>query len=150
MGLPPFISTRPMPLPRRIGEETQDHDALHLKAGLHDLTPMRHHLTEAGGHVVHAEIFFDPQTHTARGIDIGVVIGGLASASARAERELGITSGLILCFLRHLSEDEALATLQSALPYRAHLLGEPPEIGGEDRWRDQKFTHVDFPRSADP
>ena len=77
----------------------------------------------AADHVVHAEIFFDPQTHTARGIDIGVVIAGLAAAGARAERELGITSGLILCFLRHLSEDEALATLQSALPHREQLLG---------------------------
>ena len=77
----------------------------------------------AADHVVHAEIFFDPQTHTARGVPMGTVVRGLAAASARAERELGLSSGLILCFLRHLSEEDALATLQQALPYRAHLIG---------------------------
>ena len=77
----------------------------------------------AADHVVHAEIFFDPQMHTARGVPIGTVIGGLAAARGRAQRELGLTSGLILCFLRHLSEDEAIATLESALPYREHFIG---------------------------
>ncbi|MDQ2928039.1 MAG: adenosine deaminase [Pseudomonadota bacterium] len=77
----------------------------------------------AADQVVHAEIFFDPQTHTGRGVAMGTVIRGLARACARAESELGLTSGLILCFLRHLSEDEALATLQAALPYREQLLG---------------------------
>ena len=77
----------------------------------------------AADHVVHAEIFFDPQTHTARGVPMGTVVRGLAAASARAERELGLSSGLILCFLRHLSEEDALATLQQALPYREHLIG---------------------------
>jgi adenosine deaminase len=77
----------------------------------------------AADQVVHAEVFFDPQTHTARGVSIGAVIRGLAAASARAEHELGITSALILCFLRHLSEDEALATLDDALPWREHFIG---------------------------
>jgi adenine deaminase len=77
----------------------------------------------AADNVVHAEIFFDPQTHTARGVDMGTVIRGLAGACARARGELGITSALILCFLRHLSEDEAMATLEDALPYRAHFIG---------------------------
>ncbi len=77
----------------------------------------------AADHVVHAEIFFDPQTHTARGVPIGTVIRGLAAARDRARGELGLTSGLILCFLRHLSEDEAIATLEAALPYREHLIG---------------------------
>ena len=58
----------------------------------------------AADHVVHAEIFFDPQTHTARGIAMGTVIHGLKRARDRAEAELGISSALILCFLRHLSE----------------------------------------------
>ncbi len=71
----------------------------------------------AADNVVHAEIFFDPQTHTARGVAIGAVIEGLAAARERARRELGLTSELILCFLRHLSEDEAIATLEQALPY---------------------------------
>jgi adenosine deaminase len=73
--------------------------------------------------VVHAEVFFDPQTHTARGVAMGTVIRGLARACERAQRELGITSALILCFLRHLSEDEAMATLHDALPYREHFIG---------------------------
>ncbi len=77
----------------------------------------------AADNVVRAELFFDPQTHTARGVPIGAVIRGLASACARAERELGISSALILCFLRHLSEEEALQTLQDALPYRQHFIG---------------------------
>ena len=77
----------------------------------------------AADNIVHAEIFFDPQTHTARGVDIGTVIRGLAGACARAQREWGISSGLILCFLRHLDEADALATLDAALPYREHFIG---------------------------
>ena len=77
----------------------------------------------AADNVIRAELFFDPQTHTARGVPIGAVIGGLARACARAESELGISSDLILCFLRHLSEEEALRTLQDALPYRKHFIG---------------------------
>lgn len=77
----------------------------------------------AADHVVHAELFFDPQTHTARGIAIGTVIRGLHHACQRAHAELGMAASLILCFLRHLSEDEALATLEAALPYRHHFIG---------------------------
>jgi adenine deaminase len=73
--------------------------------------------------VVHAELFFDPQTHTARGIAMEVVIGGLRDAMEDAHRRYGITSQLILCFLRHLSEDDALATLDAALPFRSELVG---------------------------
>jgi adenosine deaminase len=77
----------------------------------------------AHDNVVHCEIFFDPQTHTARGVDIGVVIRGLDRAVRRAEAELGLSVRLILCFLRHLSEDDALATLEAALPYRDKFIG---------------------------
>ncbi|GAA6140296.1 adenosine deaminase [Hydrogenophaga sp. 5NK40-0174] len=73
--------------------------------------------------VVHAELFFDPQTHTERGVDMGVVIGGLKRACEKAEQDLGISSALILCFLRHLSEDEAFATLEAAMPYRDAFIG---------------------------
>ncbi len=66
--------------------------------------------------VKHAEIFFDPQTHTSRGVAYRTVLAGLTSACRRAEKELGVTSKLILCFLRHLDEDAALATLAEALP----------------------------------
>jgi adenosine deaminase len=77
----------------------------------------------AADNVVHAEIFFDPQTHTARGVEMGTVIRGLAAACERAEVELGVTGTLILCFLRHLSEDDAFLTLRDALPYREHFIG---------------------------
>jgi len=73
--------------------------------------------------VVHSEIFFDPQTHTARGVPMAAVIEGLSGACKRAQAELGISSALILCFLRHLSEADAFATLEAALPYREHFIG---------------------------
>jgi adenosine deaminase len=77
----------------------------------------------AADHVLHAELFFDPQTHTDRGVPIGTVIGGLARACATAEKDLGVSASLILCFLRHLSEEAAFATLEAALPYREHFIG---------------------------
>ena len=77
----------------------------------------------AADHVVHAELFFDPQTHTGRGVPFEAVIGGLQRACQRAQAELGISSQLILCFLRHLSEEAAFATLEQALPWRAHFIG---------------------------
>jgi adenine deaminase len=77
----------------------------------------------AADNVVHAEVFFDPQTHTERGIAMQTVIVGLSHALRRAHAELGISASLILCFLRHLSEDDALATLEQALPYRHHFIG---------------------------
>lgn len=73
--------------------------------------------------VVHAELFFDPQTHTARGVPMATVIHGLASACQRAKTELGLSSHLILCFLRHLSEEDAFSTLEAALPFREHFIG---------------------------
>ena len=66
--------------------------------------------------VRHAEIFFDPQTHTANSVPYAAILSGLTSACRRAEKELGVTSRLILCFLRHLDEDAALETLSVALP----------------------------------
>ena len=73
--------------------------------------------------VVHAELFFDPQTHTERGVPMAAVIVGLKHACRRAHAEFGISSQLILCFLRHLSEEAAFATLEQALPYREHFIG---------------------------
>ena len=72
----------------------------------------------AADNVVHAELFFDPQTHTVRGVAMATIIDGLHDAMAEARSKHGITSSLILCFLRHLSEADALATLDAALPYR--------------------------------
>jgi adenosine deaminase len=72
--------------------------------------------------VRHAEIFFDPQTHTDRGIPLETVVAGITTALAAGARDLGVTSELILCFLRHLSADAAMATLVAALPYRDHIV----------------------------
>ncbi|UOO81989.1 adenosine deaminase [Uruburuella testudinis] len=73
--------------------------------------------------VVHTEIFFDPQTHTERGVPFATVLGGIRRACLEAEQQWGITSLLIMCFLRHLSEDAAFATLEAALPHREHIIG---------------------------
>jgi adenosine deaminase len=72
---------------------------------------------------VHAEIFFDPQTHTDRGLPFKVAIDGLLAGMDRARTELGITSKLILCYLRHLDEDAAFATLKAAEPWLDRIEG---------------------------
>jgi adenine deaminase len=73
--------------------------------------------------VRHAEIFFDPQTHTDRGIEFGTVVKGIRAGLAEGEQELGITSRLIMCFLRHLSAEAAMETLEMALPHREAIIG---------------------------
>ncbi|MDP2573430.1 adenosine deaminase [Vibrio penaeicida] len=73
--------------------------------------------------VVHTEIFFDPQTHTDRGISFHTVISGISKALDKAESELGISSQIIMCFLRHLDEEAALNTLEEALPYKEKIIG---------------------------
>jgi adenosine deaminase len=73
--------------------------------------------------VRHAEIFFDPQTHTARGVPFATVLNGISRALADGHRDLGISSRLIMCFLRHLSEEDAFATLEQALPFRDAICG---------------------------
>jgi adenosine deaminase len=88
-----------------------------------------------------AEIFFDPQTHTGRGVPIQHAILGLAHACRRAHAEWGLHAKLILCFLRHLSQDEAMATLDAALPWREHFIG----VGLDSSERGhppEKFAHV--------
>ncbi|HEY6611144.1 MAG TPA: adenosine deaminase [Pseudomonas sp.] len=73
--------------------------------------------------VVHAELFFDPQTHTARGVAFATVLDGLERACREAHERYGISSRLILCFLRHLSEEDGFATLEQALPHLARIHG---------------------------
>ena len=73
--------------------------------------------------VVHAEIFCDPQTHTARGVPMQAVLGGIASALEEAEAALGVSSRLIVCFLRHLPEADAASTLDQALEFRGLFHG---------------------------
>jgi adenine deaminase len=95
----------------------------------------------AQDHVVHAEIFFDPQTHTERGVPMQTVIYGLSRAVADARAALGIHASLILCFLRHLSEEAAFETLEQALPYRQHFIGvglDSSEVGHPP----EKFARV--------
>jgi adenine deaminase len=95
----------------------------------------------AADNVVHAELFFDPQTHTARGVSMQTVINGLHRACVDAQAELGISAALILCFLRHLSEEEAFATLEQALPFRDQLIGiglDSGEVGNPP----EKFARV--------
>ena len=77
----------------------------------------------AADNVVRAEIFFDPQTHTARGVAMETVIRGLQRACEEARTRLAVDAELILCFLRHLSEEEAFATLEQALPWRDKFIG---------------------------
>ena len=71
--------------------------------------------------VVHTEIMFDPQTHTKRGIEFSTVINGIQRAREQAEKEHGISSLLIMSYLRHLSEEDAFETLEQSLPYK-HLI----------------------------
>ncbi len=95
----------------------------------------------ATDNVVHAELFFDPQTHTARGVSMATVINGLHRACEDAKATLGVSASLILCFLRHLSEEEALATLEQALPFRDKFIGvglDSSELGHPP----EKFAHV--------
>ena len=100
----------------------------------------------AADNVVHAELFFDPQTHTSRGVPFSAVIQGLAHACRRAHAELGLSAKLILCFLRHLSEDEALATLDEALPHKRHFIGVGLD-SGERGNPPEKFARV-FAKAA--
>jgi adenosine deaminase len=96
--------------------------------------------------VVHAEIFFDPQTHTARKVAMRTVITGLHRACVDAQNQLGISSSLILCFLRHLSEDEAFETFEEAFPFRDKFIG----VGLDSSERGhppEKFERV-FKRAA--
>ncbi len=95
----------------------------------------------AADHVVHAEMFFDPQTHTDRGVPMATVVQGLARACRQAQTELGLSARLILCFLRHLSEESALATLEQALPWREHFIGVGLD-SGERGNPPEKFARV--------
>ena len=73
--------------------------------------------------IVHTEIFFDPQTHTARGIGFDLVINGIHKALLKAEKELGISSKIIMCFLRHIDEKSAFETLNQALTHKNKIIG---------------------------
>jgi adenosine deaminase len=95
----------------------------------------------AADHVVHTEIFFDPQTHTERGVPMSVVVNGLHRACTDAKQQLGVDAQLILCFLRHLSEADALKTFEEALPFKDKFIGvglDSSEVGHPP----EKFKNV--------
>src|SRR6201994_1344998 len=97
--------------------------------------------------VRHVEMFFDPQGHTSRGVAFATVVDGLTRAIADARRELGVDAHLIMCFLRHLDEADALKTLDEALPHRDKIVGvglDSSEVGHPP----SKFQHV-FRRARD-
>jgi len=113
----------------------QGADVLRTEEDFRDLA-MAYFARAASDTVRHAEIFFDPQTHTARGIPFGVAAEGLLAGMAEAERAYGVTSKLILSFLRHLPEEDAFETLKAAEPWLGKFvavgldsseLGHPPE-----------------------
>ena len=91
--------------------------------------------------VIHTEIFFDPQTHTERGVEFATVINGIKSALADAKAEYGISSCIIMCFLRHLSQDAAFETLEAAMAFKDDIVGvglDSSELGNPP----SKFTEV--------
>ena len=127
-------------------------EVLRDESDFHALTAAYLRRAHADG-VVHVEIFFDPQTHTARGVPFEAVIGGIRSALLQAQEKLGITHRLILCFLRHLSADDAMETLQQALAHADAItavgldsseIGHPPSKFAAvfDRARAEGFLTV--------
>ncbi len=97
--------------------------------------------------VTHVEPFFDPQTHTGRGVPMAAVIRGITRALAEAHEDWGLSYGLILCFLRHLSEDAAQHALDAALPFRDHFVGVGLD-SSESGFPPSKFRNV-FARARD-
>jgi len=92
--------------------------------------------------VIHTEIFFDPQTHTHRGIAFETVILGIKEALDDAKEKFGITSNIIMCFLRHLSQEDALKTYEEALAYKDYIIGvglDSSEIGHPPSKFEQVF-----------
>jgi adenine deaminase len=113
---------------------------LQTRTDFHDLAWS--YLTKAHAqHIVHAELFFDPQAHTSRGIDFATVISGYHSAITAAREKFDLSASLIMCFLRDRSADSAMQILTQALPYRDQIIG----IGLDSDERDnppRKFAAV--------
>lgn len=93
--------------------------------------------------IIHTEIFFDPQTHTQRGISFKTVISGIKEALADAKKEFGISSKIIMCFLRHLSEKEAFETLEQSLDFKEDIIGvglDSSELGNPPKKFEKVFN----------
>ncbi len=125
---------------------------LRMKQDFYDLT-WAYLERAAQDNVRHVEIFFDPQTHTDRDVSFATLIDGIYGALRDGESKLGITFRLIMCFLRHLSASDAMATLEEALPYKTRIygvgldsseVGHPPSkfVDVFDRARDEGFLTV--------
>ena len=115
-------------------------DVLRTEEDFHDLAAAYFDRAAADG-VTHAEIFFDPQTHTARGIPFEVVVKGLLAAVDSAKAKHGMSVYLIMSYLRHLDEDDAFATLKQAEPWLDRFVGvglDSSEVGHPP----SKFTRV--------
>ena len=92
--------------------------------------------------IVHTEIFFDPQTHTSRGIEFDLIVSGINEALLKGKKELGISSKIIMCFLRHLSEKEAFKILDQAINHKNKIVGvglDSSEIGNPPRKFEKVF-----------
>ncbi len=120
---------------------------LQTEQDFHDMTWAYLQRAAADG-VVHAEIMFDPQTHTSRGVAIETVFAGLASALRQGQKELGINSSLIFSFLRHLSQADAFAVLEQALPLREQYADlwvsvglDSSEVGNPPEKFQEVFAH---------
>ncbi|WP_050910763.1 adenosine deaminase [Vibrio campbellii] len=100
----------------------QGANALRTEQDFYDLTWAYLERCKADN-VIHTEIFFDPQTHTDRGIEFETVINGIHRAMQDGNEQLGITSQIIACFLRHLSEESAIETLQSIIKHQDKIIG---------------------------
>lgn len=95
--------------------------------------------------IIHSEIFFDPQTHIMRGIPISKVIGGITKALEKAKEELGISSFLIACILRHLTQEEGMKTLEELIPYKKEIIAiglDSSEIGNPPSKFRQLFARA--------
>lgn len=118
----------------------QGANALRTEQDFYDLTWAYLERCKADN-VIHTEIFFDPQTHTDRGIPFDTVINGIYRAMKDGHNTLGITSQIIACFLRHLSEESAIETLQSVLNHQDKIIGVGLD-SSEQGHPPEKFKHV--------
>jgi adenosine deaminase len=100
----------------------QGMNVLRTEQDFHDMTFAYLQRAKADN-VVHVEMFFDPQAHTERGVPFGAVADGILSALEPGEKELGITSELIMSFLRHLTEEDGFVLLDESTPWHEHFVG---------------------------
>lgn len=122
----------------------QGADVLLHEQDFYDLT-WAYFLKAKENNIIHSEIFFDPQTHTKRGVSFDAVINGIRKALVDAQDKLGVSSRLIMCFLRDMSEESAFETLNQALPYRDWIIGvglDSAEVGNPPSKFERVFAEA--------